>query len=149
MGLIQPIGMRPTQSVSQGKPNTTLSSEVMDILKNMGIRSIHAIRIQQGISATIALKEMTTLKLSHDQKNALQGLGLEGILVAIFSEDDDINSNYKDKLDELHEHLLGKETINLLKDAFGLSNTPILMEDDHHNGVFLLQQSITQIQEGL
>ncbi len=146
MGPIHPIGLRPTQPIHPGKPAHTLSSEVMDTLKDMGISSIRAIRIQQGVGP-LAIKEMATVTLNHDQKNALQGLGLHGILVAIFSEEDDINGNYKEKLKELHEHLLGKETIELLKNTFGLSQTPILMEDDNHNGVFLLQQSIVELSE--
>ena len=147
MGPIHPVGLRPTQPIHPGKPVPTLSSEVMETLKDMGIRSIRAIRIQQGVG-TLALKEMATVTLNPDQKNALQGLGLHGILVAIFSEEDDINGNYKETLKELHEHLLGQETIALLKNTFGLSQTPILMEDDNHNGVFLLQQSIVELSEG-
>ena len=92
MGPIHPVGLRPTQPIHPGKPVPTLSSEVMETLKDMGIRSIRAIRIQQGVG-TLALKEMATVTLNHDQKNALQGLGLHGILVAIFSEEDYINGN--------------------------------------------------------
>ena len=150
MGLINPIGgMRPSHPMSSGKPVPALSSELMGILKDMGVQEVRAVRIQPGVAAHLAVNEMATITLNNDQKNALQGLGLHGILVAIFSEDDDINGRYKEKLKELHEHLLGQETIDLLKDAFGLSETPLLMEDDQHNGIFFLQQSVAQLREAV
>lgn len=149
MGFIQPIGMQPMQNHVRNDIKHSLSPEVVDILKDLGIKNIRAIRIQQGIVGPTSFKDAATITLNHDQKNALQGLGLQGILVAIFAEDDDITGHYKEKLEELHEQLLGKETIDLLKNAFGLSSPPILMEDDNHNGVFLLQQSIAQLSEGV
>jgi hypothetical protein len=148
MGFIQPqsIGPRPTpQSSQRHDSRANLSTEVMGILNDIGVKQIRTIRIQQGRHILPSLKELATLPLTHDQQNALQGLGLHGVLLAMFSEETDIN--YKETLKDLHEHLLGKEQIALLQDAFGIKSTPILLEDDKHNGVFLLQESVKELEK--
>lgn len=152
MGLIPPVGMQGTQPIQQHpriEHKNAVSTDVSAMLKEIGIHNIRSIRVQHGRHIADSLNEMAKLPLTHDQKNALNGLGLHGLLVAMFADEDDINSNYKDKLEELHEHLLGEETVSLLKEAFGLSHTPILLEDDNHNGLLLLQESIKHLENAI
>ena len=148
MGFIQPIGMQPLHPQSRGEHKSNLSTEVTEMLKDIGINTIRTVRIQHGRHISATLRELAQLPLTHDQQNALHGLGMHGLLVAMFAEDD-INPNYKKELRELHELLLGEETITLLKEAFGLSQTPILMEDDNHHGVLFLQDGIRQMEDSL
>jgi hypothetical protein len=115
----------------------------MTILTAMGIKQLRSTRVQQGRHILAMPAELATLQLNHDQQNALHGLGLQNVLLATFGEDIDVN--YKDKLKELHEHLLGEEQIALLRETFGFKGTPILLEDDNHNGVFLLQESVKEL----
>jgi hypothetical protein len=144
MGFIQPIGPRSAQPLQpRTELRTNISTEVMTILTAMGIKQLRSTRVQQGRHILAMPAELATLQLNHDQQNALHGLGLQNVLLATFGEDIDVN--YKDKLKELHEHLLGEEQIALLRETFGFKGTPILLEDDNHNGVFLLQESVKEL----
>jgi len=148
MGFIQSVGMQPIQQPSRGEHKTTLSTEVTEMLKDIGINTIRTVRIQHGRHISATLKELAQLPLTHDQQNALQGLGMHGLLVAMFAEDD-IKPNYKKELSDLHELLLGEDTIALLKEAFGLSEAPVLMEDNNHHSILFLQESVKQLEDSI
>jgi len=150
MGFIPHVGMQGPQPIQpRGEQRATLPAEVMSILRDIGIHTIRTVRIQHGAQIPNSLKEMAQLTLTHDQKNALQGLGVHGLLVAMFADDEDINANYKQKLEDLHEQLLGEEQVKLLKEAFGLSQTPFLLEDDNKHGILFLQDGIKDLEDAL
>lgn len=147
MSCIPPMGgfQAASQAHSTPRQNTqALPTETLAILKDMGVHTLRNMRLQTGLAFSPALKDLAQVPLTADQKNTLSALGLQGVLVALFAEE---APNYKERLKNLHEHILGEETIHMLQDAFGTSATPILIEDDNHNAVMLLQASIKTLEQ--